>query len=398
MKPTVLVTDGEQRASLAIVRSLGAAGHRVYVAARRTPCLAGSSRWASDVAVTPDPLDDPVGHDETLARRVKAWGVDVLVPVTDAAWLSIQEGRTCGSGVVVPGPEPDAFRRVSDKVALLDRADAIGIATPERVLLTGPEPDEAEVEGLEFPAVVKPARSVHRTDSGRARKLSVRHVTDPGDLREALDRLPREAYPVMLQRRISGPGIGVFLLLWKDTCLARFAHRRIREKPPSGGVSVNRESIPLEPALFEKSLELLRHHDWQGVAMVEYKVDGATGVPVLMEVNGRFWGSLQLAIDAGVDFPRLLVEAATGGRPAPVMEYRTGIRSRWFWGEVDHLIARLRTRGTTAGGGPTQAKDGRLGAVAAFLAARPGRDRAEILRMSDPRPFLRETLDWWRGR
>ena len=46
--------------------------------------------------------------------------------------------------------------------------------------------------------------------------------------------------------------------------------------------------------------------------MLELKVDAATGVPYVMEVNGRFWGSLQLAVDAGVDFPVLLVRRALG--------------------------------------------------------------------------------------
>ena len=40
--------------------------------------------------------------------------------------------------------------------------------------------------------------------------------------------------------------------------------------------------------------------------MVEFKLDARDGVAKLMEINGRFWGSLQLAVDAGVDFPAIL--------------------------------------------------------------------------------------------
>lgn len=76
-----------------------------------------------------------------------------------------------------------------------------------------------------------------------------------------------------------------------------------------------RESVVADPALVERSRRLLARLNWQGVAMVEYKIDASTGMPYLMEINGRFWGSLQLAIDAGVDFPRLLLEVATGGGP-----------------------------------------------------------------------------------
>ena len=126
--------------------------------------------------------------------------------------------------------------------------------------------------------------------------------------------------------------------------------------------------------------------------MVEYKEDATTGAPVLMEVNGRFWGSLQLAIDAGVDFPELLVAAATGGAPEPVLDYRAGVRLRWFWGDVDHLIARAR-RSREALGLPPEAP-GRLGALGAFLGASGPGVRGEVLRWSDPVPALVEGLDW----
>ena len=123
---------------------------------------------------------------------------------------------------------------------------------------------------------------------------------------------------------------------------ASFAHRRLREKPPSGGVSVYRESIAADPALVERSRRLLEHFGWQGVAMVEYKVDERTGTPMLMEINGRFWGSLQLAVDAGVDFPRLLIECAEGRLPRRRRLYAVGTRLRWWWGDVDQLLLRLR--------------------------------------------------------
>jgi hypothetical protein len=125
--------------------------------------------------------------------------------------------------------------------------------------------------------------------------------------------------------------------------------------------------------------------------MLEFKTDRGTGRPYLMEINGRFWGSLQLAVDAGVDFPTLLVRCALGDRPTRP-GYRVGVRNRWWWGDVDHLLARLRHSPAQLGLPP--------GAPSRWQAARdfarlwrPG-DRNEVLRLSDPWPFVRETLDW----
>jgi predicted ATP-grasp superfamily ATP-dependent carboligase len=114
-----------------------------------------------------------------------------------------------------------------------------------------------------------------------------------------------------------------------------------------------------------------------------------------MEVNGRFWGSLQLAIDAGVDFPALLLAAAEGEPVTPVVEYRSGVRSRWWWGDVDHLIARLR-RSRDVLALPPDAPS-RWRAVRDFLTVHRGVDREEILRRDDPRPFIRETRQWFRN-
>ena len=132
--------------------------------------------------------------------------------------------------------------------------------------------------------------------------------------------------------------------------------------------------------------------------MVEYKLDAETGVPYLMEINGRLWGSLQLAVDAGVDFPALLVQAALGEHPQPVTTYRSGVRLRWEWGEVDHLLASLFHSPVAMT--PTSGMRGtrRLAAIANFLRGFGRGQQAEVFRTNDPRPFLRETADWFRRR
>jgi predicted ATP-grasp superfamily ATP-dependent carboligase len=129
--------------------------------------------------------------------------------------------------------------------------------------------------------------------------------------------------------------------------------------------------------------------------MVEYKMEARTGTPYLMEINGRFWGSLQLAIDAGVDFPNLLLALSHGQSPAPITEYRIGVRNRWWWGDVDHLLARFMKSDEELALPPDRIS--RWRALGQFLRRRRG-DHNEILRSDDPKPFLRETLNWVRGR
>jgi hypothetical protein len=120
--------------------------------------------------------------------------------------------------------------------------------------------------------------------------------------------------------------------------------------------------------------------------MIEFRVTDA-GVPNLMEVNGRFWGSQQLAIDSGIDFPWLLFQLVTGATPVATPDYTRGRRLRWVLGDVDNLILQLRSGGTDGGG--------KARAAAHFLQTFLDPScRQEVFRWSDPRPGLREIRHW----
>jgi predicted ATP-grasp superfamily ATP-dependent carboligase len=392
----VLVTDGGERAALAIVRALGAAGHTVHVCSSRHRSLAGTSRYARSDSWLPNPLEDASRFAQDLAARCRHLSVDVLLPVSEASLLAVLENRQLFERILIPFASNDAFRQICDKGMVLSAARSIGIATPAQHVLERAEDarDLLDSGRLRFPIVVKPAKSVVTGATGRE-KVGVSYATDVSSLERCLRHYGPSAFPLLLQQRIVGPGIGVFILRWESETIAVFSHRRLREKPPSGGVSVYSESVAANHALVAHSEALLDHFGWRGVAMVEFKVDDSTGTPYLMEINGRFWGSLQLAITAGVDFPSLLIAIAAGEQPLSVADYRVGLRNRWLWGDVDHLIARLfrsAAESELPAGSP-----GRGRVRLDFLRWRSS-DHNEVLRLNDPRPFFHETALWLLGR
>lgn len=388
----ILVTDGEERSALAVARALGREGHHVYVASAHPNPIAGASRYVEGEAEVRSPLADAAGFVADLSRLVTRWGIDILLPVSDAALWAVLERAETFQGVRIPFAPLDQFRRLADKETVLQAARELNIGVPmQRVVSTRPASAGPGYPDMQFPVVLKPARSVVAGDKGRF-KTGVVYARDPMELQSRLLQFPAEAYPVLLQQRIVGPGLGIFLLVWNGQIMAQFAHRRLREKPPSGGVSVYRESVAADPVLLERSKALLDRFQWQGVAMVEYKQDAATGEAYLMEINGRFWGSLQLALDAGVDFPGLLVSLSLGEEPKPTADYRVGVRSRWWWGDVDHILTRLRHRDSALALPP--GSPGRFRTAMNFLIPWRPRDRFEILRLHDPAPFARETVNW----
>jgi len=330
---------------------------------------------------------------KALLSLVDRWGIDVVLPATDV-WSHIVLRRFGGhvGRAVVAAPELAAFEELSNKAKLLERARQAGLAVPKSVVARDASEVREAVAQVGIPCILKPHTSivvVNRVAHGHG----VRRI---GSIQDLDPPFPESAFPVVAQEFVPGRGEGVFLLVDRDRLVAAFAHRRLREKPPEGGVSVYRESIPLDPGLVAACARLLASVGWRGAAMIEFR-RRPTGEAVVMEVNGRLWGSLQLAVDSGVDFASLLVGLFLGAPLRPVEGYQVGVRTRWLWGDVDHLLIRLRRlgrRGPAADPLPTLPRAfwdffvgfGRLG------------DGLEVLDRRDLRPFLRETLDWLRGR
>jgi len=393
MKPAVIVLDGEQRAALAAVRSLGAQGCTVHVGSCIPRSLAGGSRFAASETLLPDPLAGTDAYGTAVARLVKEREAKVLLPVTEASTLAILEQEARYSRTVVSTGRLAQFRRASDKGAVLALAAEVGLDVPKQCLVPPGVRSAPAIPVEEFPVVVKPSRSVSGP-TGRRKKANVDYADSPMQLQRVIARLAGDTDALLVQRRIQGPGLGVFLLRWQGEVVASFAHRRIREKPPSGGVSVCCQSILLPADLFAQSVKLLDALDWNGLAMVEYKQEAATGRNYLMEINPRPWGSLQLAIDAGVDFPWYLVQRALGLPVPPVHSWRVGIRSRWWLGELDHLITRLRhSREDLHLPADSPGVPGT--ALSVLTPWQPGQ-RNDVFRVSDPVPFCREAFAWLR--
>lgn len=340
----VLVTDGDTRPALAVTRALGRLGHEVIVAAERHPSLASASRYCYQQETYPSLQREPGEFAATVSAIASRHSVNVVLPVTEISTLLLSEGRQLlPLTTATPLPPTESLRIANNKAQVLGLARELGVPIP-RTIVAESAGDMPSIERLTFPIVVKPACSRVR-EANRWLSTAVSYALDPNDLAHRLRLLPPSVFPVLLQERIVGHGVGVFACFQNGHPIAVFSHRRIREKPPSGGVSVLSESIAIDPIAAEQAVRLLAHLDWHGAAMVEFKKDHRDGSLRLMEINGRLWGSLQLAIDAGVNFPALQLAVATGLDVPRASDYKIGVRSRWLGGDLDVLImTMLRSR------------------------------------------------------
>jgi predicted ATP-grasp superfamily ATP-dependent carboligase len=385
--PTVLITDPTQRAALAAARSLGAAGWTVRtIGAARG--LAGVSRYTrTHHRIGVDDEADPHRFRLVVTAAVRAAGIDLILPVTDRASRALL-GRDEELGSRVAGPSYEAYLRASDKALLLDAARSCDITVPRQYALEGPDDP---LPPLPDGAVVKPAHSSIEVD-GRHRSTSVSFADTEASLRACITRYVPEAFPLLIQERIVGEGVGVFLLRLCGSTRLVFGHRRLREKPPAGGVSTYREAIDPPRELVQRCEQLLDQIGYAGAAMVEFKYDPARERYVLMEINARLWGSVQLAVDAGVDFPLALAESALGLPLSAARACKPGVRTIWELGELDHALAMIRYSPTELHL-PPGSRSGIRPAVRAITDHRAG-DRLEVFRANDPLPFGAELLRW----
>jgi predicted ATP-grasp superfamily ATP-dependent carboligase len=332
-RPRVLILDGFWPKTVAAVRSLGRRGFFVAVGERTLLAPAMFSRYCSRRFVHPSPAERPDDFLDALEEELSRGGYDVLFPTEFSTQILISRHRVRLSRLVrIPFADAELALRVQDKGELAVHAARSGFQSPATFLPDGPGAAAKLAGSLPYPVLVKPRLS----SGGRG----IERAKGPAMLLSAYARV-HARYPRPIVQEMIPPGgesLGVGVLMnFSSEPRASFAYRRLREYPLSGGPSTLRESIRNEE-LRKTAVQLLASLSWTGVAMVEFKTDPRDGHPVILEVNPRFWGSLNLAILSGVDFPFLLYRLAMEGDLPPIEGYREGVRSRALLpGELLHF-------------------------------------------------------------
>lgn len=386
MDHRILVLDGNQRAALASVRSLGSKGLWVAVGETSPTSLAGLSRFCSKRLSYANPFSSPRQFFENILLQIDELGITFLLPVTEATTYVLLKFRSeLPESVILPLPASEAVEKVANKNKLFALAREHQVPIPETLEFTGAEEGLNALHAVTlFPVVLKPFKSKILLDE----TIISSQVIVAKSREEAQSALQSNSFfrfPFTLQSFIKGSGQGVFALFDHGKPVCYFAHRRLREKPPGGGVSVLSESAPVNDALKASAEKLLHSVEWHGVAMVEFRV-AQDGTGYLMEINPRFWGSLQLAIDSGVDFPWLLFLVSTG-EALPEIHWRHR-RVRWLLGDLDRLYLVMKSPASV------YSVTEKLLEVIRFL--KPGvRTRHEVNRWHDLGPFWFELKQYF---
>lgn len=371
---TVLITDGNQRKALVAARALGAAGWRVLVAEETAWQMTRFSRYVAGALKSPSPRDT-ARYAAWLVETAGRESLDLVLPMDDgstaaavqiAAQAAAQAAQTPAQAAAQvaaqtpaqrPGqamaqwqsrllvPTPKQWAVASDKACTLELAGSAGVPAPPG----GVAPDLATARALAaevgYPVVVR----ARRESGGRG----LAFVSDPADLPTAFQRIRARDPAPLVQRQVPPGTLWDVCLLYDRTSTVRaaFVQRELRHFPLRGGTSTLQESA-WRPDLVDLAIRLLAPLGWTGPVEVEFMADAESGQIWLMEINPRFWASLALAVQCGVNFPLLVATLARGGSVPPVRlpgisghptehpSYPSGRRCRWLLpGDLLHYLA-----------------------------------------------------------
>jgi len=316
----VLVLGEDTRSFLTVIRSLGRAGLEVHVAWCNPTSASLKSRYISRIHWFPDyHVDGPTCPEEFL-QLLRDTSFDLMLPCHDSAIVALRRWREQiePAAKVYLVDEP-AFKVVFSKQKTYELAEHLGISLPRQRIVHSVEELEDAAREFGFPLVLKPQASVELENAAiQHRVIKLWSRADFAAAQAVIDAKGA----TLIQENFVGVGLGVEVLAREGKVLTAFQHERLHE-PLLGGGSSYRRSVPLDSGLFEATQRLIQALNYTGVAMVEFKRNAKTGSWILIEINGRFWGSLPLSVDCGIDFPRYLYEMLCLGKTQFASSYKT---------------------------------------------------------------------------
>jgi protein-tyrosine-phosphatase/predicted ATP-grasp superfamily ATP-dependent carboligase len=373
-----LVLGDDTRSFIATVRSLGRRGMEVHAAPGDFTSPALRSRYISRLhAIPPWILDGKEWLDamqDLLARE----RFDVVIPCNETSLLPIARHRvTLSEFAILAIPNERAMDVLFDKHLTRELATSLGIPVPVGRLPRATDTPAGLLAEFGAKVVVKPRRSYSLEQMHPRGKVRIL------DSAEALAPVMRSLDPaqLLLEEFFPGRGAGVSVLAHRGRVLQAFEHHRVRETQAG---SYYRISATLDAERFAAATAMVAALDFTGIAMFEFRLRPNSTDWVLLEANARPWGSLPLALAAGIDFVGAWVTLLTSGVEEPARSYRPGIHAR-------NLILDLHAIRAEIGICRPSRLPGLMGRLAVeTLRMLAGREHQDMLVRDDPRPGLRE--------
>ncbi len=325
---STLVTNAKSRVAYTIVRSLGRRGIPICTADFVSPAMASASRYSNDFFLYPSPYSRQQELISFLIKTITEKQIKVLIPVSEETFLFAKHKAVLSEHVNMVIADYDQILTMHNKDRWEKVARKIGIPTPRSFSADQLRMNLALTKELHYPVLVKPKQGggAWGIQQFNSREELIKFLDLENYLHHAWDRF-------FIQEKITGESICVAMLFCRGAYRARVAYRQLRDYPTSGGQATLRVSLHNNKAE-DYFQQLLENMQWHGICQADFIIDNHTGIPYLIDINPRFYGSLIQAQASGVDFPYLLYSIAVDGDVAVNNEFKNGVTTRWLSGDM----------------------------------------------------------------
>ena len=330
-----LVTDGHTRAGLAVARSLARQNVSVLVLGNDASSPAFHSRYVKHALPAPSAMQQPQAFMEFVLEVVERHKIRLAIPVTDQALVLFDQHRkSLGALCKIAMASEGALRQVLDKRLNLELASRLGVPCARQFELEDRRQIPDMIATLGFPIVLK--RPGDPIDPNVPKfDFRVLYAHNERELNSYLDQHCQDGRFPLLQECATGEIHNLCCFAADGDLLAAHEYQSIRRLE---GAGVYRKIIQPSPDLMEHAQALLRALRWDGVAHVGFFVNRPLNRVWYMEINGRFWASVQGSIHAGWDFPYWTYDYfLNGNRPDP-KPIEVGSLTCWHLGDLIALL------------------------------------------------------------
>ena len=337
----ILVIADEYYACLAAVRALRAAGYEPWVGSTTPDGYAQRSRAVAGVLPLPSPSAGEQAFVEAVVAAASSCGAAAVLPGNESSVLALS-GASSEFDVMHGLSKRDAVLGVTDKESLARLAAASGLLTPSgRTIEPGEVP--AADDNLQFPAVVKPRAGALQSEMAIHEVPDAVKVRSLPELKRVVGAWPELAW--LVQPFIRGRLTAVAGVSQDGQVLCTVHQAARRTFPRDCGVSAFAETVPRDQPLDEGLRRLLAASGLSGIWEAQF-ITAGDGT-YLIDLNPRPYGSLALAVAAGLNLPAIWIDALLG-RERPVGEYRVGQRFRAEMRDLGFLTQALASHDVRA--------------------------------------------------
>jgi predicted ATP-grasp superfamily ATP-dependent carboligase len=323
----LILDQGQDRAALTAARALMRDGWTVGSGVPVEHGLVSRSRAVARCHLVPSEAAGSAAILAAANRAIAEGGYEVVFSCDDSTVFGLSLLRD-QLDAMVPYGDHSSLVRSSDKLQLIREAERCGLAVPR----TEPAGElELESFGANTPVVVKPRLTFLDGVNGHVRASIAANASEA---REHIREMRAAGAEPVIQECVAGRLMAFIAVTDRDArIVARVQQVADRIWPAAVGVSARAHTVAVDPVLAAKVGALLEGLGWFGLAQLQF-ILGEDGVPRLVDFNGRFYGSLALAVAAGPNLPAIWGSLAVDRPIGRVPEAQPGVLYQWLAGDL----------------------------------------------------------------